>query len=164
MIIGGCMGLGLWYREQFRGRLIALRQMARVLELFAGEIRYGKSTLPECCGQLANHVEEPYRKCFRDIFQQMEKNDGITFAAIYRDCMQSCLQELPLSGDDRNLMLTLFSEHDFADGEMQIRSLARRSEVLEETINVLERDMREKCRLAVGMGVMSGLLLVIVLL
>ena len=50
MIFTGCLGLGIWYRFQLEGRIKALRVLQNLLELMAGEVRYGRATLPECCG------------------------------------------------------------------------------------------------------------------
>ena len=56
MIFGGCLGLGLWYRSQLNGRIGALRSLRNILELLAGEVRYGRDTLPECCGHISRYL------------------------------------------------------------------------------------------------------------
>lgn len=155
--------MGVWYREQFRGRLKTLRELKKVLELFGGEIRYGCSTLPECCLVLAKQTQEPYSECFGRIYSRMEDNEGEAFEKVYREEMKSCLDRLPVVREDKNLMLTVFTGENFADPEMQIRALERRLEELEVTIRSLETELNGKCRMAVGLGVMSGLLLVVVL-
>ena len=51
LILLGCFGMGLWYRQQFLGRLYTIRGLIRILEQWISEIRYNGSTLPECCRQ-----------------------------------------------------------------------------------------------------------------
>lgn len=78
--------------------------------------------------------------------------------------MEECLKGLPLIGEDKLNFLTLFSDNGFEDEGMQIRSIEQSKELLQQTIGRLEKENAEKCRMAVGLGAMSGLLLVIILL
>lgn len=164
MIVGGCLGMGLWYREAFRGRLEALRNLQRILEMLISEIRYGRSTLPECCGHIAGRLQEPYRSCFVTIHDRVVENTGVIFGQIFREQMEECLKGLPLEEADRRCFFTLFGENGFEDETMQIRSIEQCKELLLSTIGRLERENTEKCRMAVGLGAMSGLLLVIILI
>ena len=45
LILLGCFGMGLWYRQQFLGRLYTIRELSRILEQWISEIRYNGSTL-----------------------------------------------------------------------------------------------------------------------
>lgn len=128
------------------------------------EIRYGKATLPECCRRLAGTVEEPYRECLWDIYEKMKENTGESFAKVFRSRMTQCLETLGLEKEDREHFLHFTAENSFADGKMQLRSMEQSRELLKTTIEMLEREKGEKCRMAVGLGAMSGLLLIIVLL
>ncbi len=161
--MSGCMGMGLWYKELFVGRLESLRSLQRILEMLAGEIRYGKATLPECCIQIAGRLQEPYRSCFQQIYNRMAENVGISFGQVFREEMEQCMEGLPLTPQDRKYFLDLFVDNGFEDENMQIRSMEQCQEILKNTTNRLERENTEKCRMAVGLGAMSGLLLVIIL-
>jgi hypothetical protein len=78
--------------------------------------------------------------------------------------MERCLKDTPLTIQDRENFLSLFAEHGFEDENMQIRVIEQGREVLQQSIDCVERENREKCRMAVGLGAMSGLLLLIVLM
>lgn len=127
------------------------------------EIRYGKSTLPECCNHIAGHLAEPYGSCFVRIYDRMRENTGIVFGQVFREEMKGCLDSLPLKYEDKNRFLLLFPDNGFEDESMQIRTIEQNKELLQHTITALERENTEKCRMAVGLGAMSGLLLIIVL-
>ena len=60
MIAVSCSGLGVWYAWNMQQRLQHLHTMNRIIELLVSLLQYGKSTLPECCCQLAAQAEEPY--------------------------------------------------------------------------------------------------------
>ena len=164
MILGGCLGMGLWYRGRFVGRLRTLRLLQRIQELLISEIRYGRATLPECCLQIAGRLPEPYRQYLIHIYDKMQENTGVIFGQVFSEYMGACLEELPVTGEDRKIFLTVFTEQGFQDEGMQIRSIEQSKELLEHTIEKLEAENNEKCRMAVGLGAMSGLLIVIVLL
>ena len=93
MIMSGCMGLGMWYRQQFIQRLQCLRTLQQILELLMGEVRYGKATLPECCRRIGERQEEPYKESLCSIYQRMEANHGESFQTVFCEQMSACLDK-----------------------------------------------------------------------
>lgn len=163
MIMGGCFGLGMWYRAQFFGRIRSLRVLRNILELLAGEVRYGRATLPECCSHIARYLEPPFREAFCKIGERMEANEGISFGEVFREEAEAGLDTLPIRRDDREEFLRFAMQTGFADGQMQLRTLEQSMERLKIRSEKLEQENAEKCRMAVGLGAMSGLLLLLVL-
>lgn len=164
MIVGGCLGLGLWYREQFIGRINALRTLALILEMLMSEIRYGKASLPECCRNLASRLDEPYSSCLDDVGGETGGENGASFSGVFCDSMENCLKTQPLKKEDREIFLQPFHGQGFQDGAMQLRNMEQALVRISDGITLLEKERREKCNMAVGLGAMSGLLLVIILL
>lgn len=156
--------MGLWYREQFLCRLKVLKQLEEILEMFMSEIRYGKATLPECCMRMGERLKEPYGSCFVHIYQRMKENTGVGFGEVFSEEMGECLSRFPLTEEDKTEFLRFAAENSFAEGAMQLKRMESGREQLRRTVEVLERETAEKCRVAVGLGAMSGLLLVIILL
>jgi len=163
MILGGCLGMGLWYKEGFVGRIRALRELKRIQEMLIGEIHYGKDTLPECCKNIAGHFPEPYADCLNQIHNRMRENSGMVFSHVFCEEMQRGLEGLPITAEDKKCFLAMFSDKGYGDEAMQIRSIEHSEELLHHTITQLERENKEKCKMAVGLGAMSGLLLLVVL-
>ncbi len=141
-----------------------MRNLERIQEMLISEIRYGKATLPECCIHIAGHVSEPYSSYFVHIYERMRENRGEMFGEVFGENMEECLGLLPLTEEDKRIFLSLFSDSGFEDEGMQIRSIEQSKEQLQHTISTLETENTEKCRMAVGLGAMSGLLLLVVLL
>lgn len=156
--------MGLWYRERFTGRLSCLRDLQRIQELLVSEIRYGRATLPECCSSIALRLPEPYSSCLSAVYERMRENAGVMFGQVFREEMSPCLDKLPLAEADKKCFLSLFTECGFEEERMQIRTIEQNKELLQQTITELERENKEKCRMAVGLGALSGLLLVVVLI
>lgn len=163
MILTGCAGTGLWYRSWFLGRIRALRQLAAILELLCSEIRYGRATLPECCGHAASRLPEEYRGAFRRIAERMRENTGESFAAVFAGETGKALDSLPLKEADRQEFLRFATQGSFADGQMQLRVIEQSREQLLKTVAVLESESADKCRMAIGLGAMSGLMIILVL-
>ena len=140
-----------------------MRSLRYILELLASEVRYGRASLPECCGHIARYLSPPFDGAFREIGWQMAENTGRTFGEVFRQEMGTVLQELPLKAEDREAFLEFTLQTGFADAQMQLRILEQCTERLRVTQEQLERGIAEKSRMAVGLGVMGGLLLILVL-
>ncbi len=164
MIVGGCLGLGIGKRQQLLMRVQVLYDLLHILDLLKSEIRYGRATLPECCRQIAERTQEPYKSCFYKVFLQMQQNTGEKFDAIFEEKFRECLSVLPLEETDRKEFLQFMASGSFVEEQMQLSTIEKTQEGLHHKLKVLEKDNAEKCRMAVGLGAMSGLFLVIILL
>lgn len=164
MIFAGCAGLGAWYGNRYRNQVQALRQFCYILELFEGEIRYGRSLLAECCYLLAGRMEQPYRNCFLQIYEKMQENEGESFRKICEGCLRSGLKEVEAKEEDKDLFIQCFSEAGFQEDVLQMRMIEQGKKRLSDRLCRVEGESVSKCKLALGMGVMSGLLLIILLL
>lgn len=163
MIFSGCMGLGMWYFCQMKGRIKALGSLGNILGLLASEVRYGRATLPECCGHAARHSQAPFREAFLTISRRMEENTGESFGEAFREEIGKVLAKLPLDAGDREDFLQFVEQTGFVDGRLQLRVIEQSMEKLCGTRERLERESAEKGRMAVGLGVMGGLALILVL-
>ena len=163
VIFTGCLGLGLWYRYQFGARIKALRVLEHILELLASEVRYGRAALPECCSHIAGGLSEDFRAAFLEVGRRMEENLGASFGEVFGEEMEKVLERLPLSSEDRAHFLGFAARTGYSDSQMQMREIEQSRELLRDTRKKLETENAEKCRMAVGLGAMGGLLVILVL-
>lgn len=164
LILSGSMGLGLWYREQFKLRLQNLRTLRDILEMMMSEVRYSKATLPECCLKLSMRMGEPYASVFSGVHGEMLENNGEDFGQIFSGHFRKCLEGLPLGREEKGLFLQFAEECGYEDAKMQIASMEQYQERLDALAGRLESELTEKSRMAMGLGIMGGLLLVILLI
>lgn len=172
LIIGGCSGIGFWYRRRFHTALWHLRYMQRTLELFMSEIRYSKSTLPECCRKVGEKAEEPYKTALLEIYHGMlpsvhsglERTGGTGFSDKWREVMGQALREIPVSQEEKEMFLGFSACCGLADNQMQIRAIEQYRDMLTTAIRNRERDLEKQGRMAAGLGIMSGLLLAVILI
>lgn len=163
MIISGCLGMGLWYRARFGERIRVLRSLGRILELLSSEVRYGRATLPECCGHVAKSLTGSFSAAFLAVGRRMEENGGDSFGEVFREELGKVLGGLPLLESDREAFLQFAGQTGFSDCQMQLRALEQSGELLRNIWEKLEREHEGKCRMAVGLGAMGGLLLLLLL-
>ncbi len=164
MIFLGCSGLGLWYSRQFQKQYRDLQEMCRILELFAGHVRYGRSTLPECCMVLTERVGEPYKSSFLHIYNEACSNEGECFGILCEETLRKELKTLNVDKTDKELFISCFSKCGFAENIMQLRIIEQSREELEQKAKALNKENPSKCRLALSLGTMSGLLLIVLFL
>lgn len=164
LIFTGCTGLGLWYGWQFTLQLRALQEFCRILELFLGEIRFGRSTLPQCCLKLAERTEEPYKQGFQMIYERIQENSGESFEEICTSCLEQGLKGVRAHTHDKELFIQCFSKSGFEEDTLQLRSIEQTKEELEDRMSALSKENASKCRLALSLGTMSGLLIIILFL
>lgn len=164
MILVGCGGLGVWYGEQYREQVRTLQRFIHILELFEAEIRYGKCLLAECCLRLSEKLEEPYKGIFIEIYQKSMEYSGDSFGYICRQSMEYGMRELVAKTGDKELLINCFAKSGYEEDVLQLRVIEQTKKQLEQRLEYVSKENMSKYRVALGMGVMSGLLLVILLI
>ncbi len=163
MIFAGCAGLGVWYGAQFRERIRVLKEFCYVLELFLSEIRFAKCTLPEGCMRVAQRVKEPYASLLAAIYVQSCENTGESFGELCRKILVEGLIGESVGEEDKALFVECFVNSGFEEDIMQLRVMEQAKAELEKKIILLEEGLTSRCRLALSLGTMSGLLIIILL-
>lgn len=163
MILSGCFGLGLWYRKQFLGRLHTVRELIRIQEQWISEIRYNGSTLPECCRQIGRQREDRLGEICTEVYREYTEAEGSGFLEIAGESFRRQLRTLPLKKEDIDEFLLFAGKEGYVDESMQIKSIELSRQGLEHAVAMQQREIVQKCRLSLGLGAMSGLLILLLL-
>lgn len=163
MILIGSLGMGFRYRNEFTGRIQALRMLRTILVLLEGEVRYGRDTLAECCGHISVRMKGDCKSAFALVAERMRQNSGENFESIFRDCVEPVLKSMPLKPEDREEFFRFMGSYGCADSSLQLRLLEQSREQLETKAGELAAGNNERCRMAVSLGCMGGLLIILVL-
>ena len=164
MILLGCLGLGFWYQGQFLGRLHAIQELIRIQEQWISEIRYNSSTLPECCRQIGRRRQDRLGEICSEVYREYMTRGGTGFLELAEESFRRQLQTLPLKTEDIDQFLLFAGREGYADETMQIRAIELSRQGLEQTARLQQQEITQKCRLSVGLGVMSGMLLLLLLI
>lgn len=164
MIMGGCTAIGFFYKEKCYAGLKHLQVMQQILELFMSEIRYGKATLPECCGNIAKKVVQPYGQALEEIWQGTQWQSGSGFTENWRIHMEQALVNVPVSKREKEMFLGFASCCGLNDNRMQVRTVEQHRDMLASAVKARETEVQKQGKMAAGLGIMSGLLLTVVLI
>lgn len=164
LVIAGCSGMGLKFKSELGSGLWNMRYLRQLLEMMISEIRYNKSTLPECCRQVGKKMEEPYASTLQNIYELLQEYNGLSFAECWEQEMAKCLVRVPISKKERELVLGFASCGGLTENNMQIRAIEQYRDMIDSAIKKREESLSEQGRMATGLGIMSGLLLIIILL
>ena len=164
LILIGCSGLGVWYSMQFRLHIYNLKQMCHILCMLENYVRFGRSTMGECCGMIAGRVENPFRSGLEEIAVEMKKNEGSTLGQVSRKSLMKHLKKIVVSQREKEEFIACFEQEGYEDEGMQIQSIIRGRQELEAAWQELNVSLSSRCRLAISLGTMSGLLLVVLFL
>ena len=96
LILLGCFGMGLWYRQQFLGRLYTIRELIRILEQWISEIRYNGSTLPECCRQTGRQRKDRLGEICTEVYREYAETEDAGFLELAEKSFRRQLRMLPL--------------------------------------------------------------------
>lgn len=163
LILTGCLGLGLWYRQQMVQRLHFTRALICILEQWISEIRYNRSTLPECCRQIGRQRTDRLGEICDNVYREYEETEGVRFLELAGISFRRQLQTLPLKKEEVEAFLLFMGKEGYTEEAMQIRAMELSRQRLEETAEAQQREISAKCRLSVGLGAMSGLLILLLL-
>ena len=152
LILLGCFGMGLWYRQQFLGRLYTIRELIRILEQWISEIRYNGRQRKDRLGEICTEV-----------YREYAETEDAGFLELAEKSFRRQLRMLPLKKEDIEEFLRFAEKEGYADETMQIKSIELSRQGLEHTADMQQREITQKCRLSVGLGAMSGLLILLLL-
>ena len=158
----GCMGLGWSFRDRLKKSLEEQYQIRQMLKMLQNEIVYSRAPLPEACLRIAGRMPEPYREAFMGIHKEMAAGHGTAFGVVWRKRMEACAGQLALPAEEKARLLEVGSCVGFMDGQMQAQALEQHIHRLELSIEKQEKEMADKSKVIMSLGVMGGLLIVII--
>ena len=164
LLVSGSIGLGLSARDRLKNNLEVLYQIRQIFKMFQNEITYSRAPLPEACRRIGMRMEEPYRNAFLMIHEEMLENNGKSFTVIWKKHMEKCLKEIPVSQEDKKIFLDFGNCIGFADGEMQAEAMEQYMHKINISVERLEKDMVNKCKVIMSLSVMGGLMIAVILI
>ena len=163
-ILAGCVGWGTGRIREEQGRIQHLREMIFIIRRIRDEISYGKHTLPEICLILAECCSPLYRLHFRQIYEQMEQRGGSALDHIWARKMEKCLQDAPLSEEEKDILKYLPQNMGMQEEKLQAESIGRSVELIARNCRKAEDAYENKARMIFSVSVLTGIFLTILLL
>lgn len=164
LVIFGAAGFGFACKQDMQNKLYHTKCLRNILELLESEIRYSKAAVPEACYMASHRVEKPYSTGLSNVWNVMCANKGLPFSIVWKQEMGKFLKDIPVGEKEKELFLQFAESSGFADNQMQLRTMERCRESLEQSIIKQEESMENKTKVVMSMGLIGGLFLTIVLL
>ena len=121
LILLGCFGMGLWYRQQFLGRLYTIRELIRILEQWISEIRYNGSTLPECCRQTGRQRKDRLGEICTEVYREYAETEDAGFSGTGGEKLSQTAADASSEKEDIVEFLRFAEKEGYADETMQIK-------------------------------------------
>ncbi|HKM04684.1 MAG TPA: stage III sporulation protein AB [Lachnospiraceae bacterium] len=161
LTILGTTGFGLSLKKEMKQRIYHLKYIKKLFFYLQNEVEYHKSTLQEACENISKRAEEPYLKLYGKINLDMIENRGYPFGEVWKRNLIIMRDKIPITNKDMDLLMQ-FMEESFQDGKMQCKEIGFYIDKMQELIDLLENEYRNKSKIYVSLGVMSGILCTII--
>lgn len=163
-VIGATTYTGIWYGEQLQEHIRQLTKIRKILLDLYCDVEYGGCTLSESLERIAKKQDILLREWLGDLCEKMRLDKGLPFEEIFERSVYDKLTNSALSAQDIKRMAEFGKSLGSTQRVNQLRAIQIYQKELEQRIEELESDCREKRKISRILGISSGVLIVILLL
>lgn len=156
--------LGFMKGQQYKERIRYLKVLERIFQELLADIHFGKITFSESFGRIAGNVSAPYDRFLKNLCGELKWKRGRSFAAIFSEEIDQCLQNSFLEAPDIQELKELGSIMDGADKDTQIHRIENYLQNLKKKRNGLEEAAVGQQKVCQALGISGGIFLLIILL
>ncbi len=164
LVLAGSTGYGVNLCIELNEGLTNVRYVIHILDAFLSEVGFRRLSLPECCRVIAKESTEPYKSMLSNVYQAYEMEGKGEFTTCWKLEMEKGLKKLPLSAEEKTVILQLFDGAAIYDLDRQKSILESRKVLLSKYQKKREQEIAEKKKVYTSLGFMAGLLLVLILI
>ncbi len=162
-IIIGCAGVGICLREKIYDTLEQMRIIIQILKNISNEVLYHKNTLEDAVKIVAVKQKEPFDDLLLHVTGRYQDNSGISFATAWQEAFEEYKDELYLSKETTEQLMTLFSATQ-RNPQLQYEKIRETIGRIEDELHVMEKNSSNQGRMYVCLGVLTGMISTIILI
>lgn len=163
MVMAGSVCAGLWYRLRYLERLANLRECQRAISILQGEIRYGRTPLPEACHEVERRVCGVSRLFFRRVAERL-KEGACSVGQVWNETTEDVFSSAQMRSEDREEWRRLGNTLGYLDVEMQLRTMDMYLQRLQTSIAQADAERSNRTRMYPLLGTFGGVLICLVLI
>ena len=163
-ILAGCIGWGSNKIKEEKNRIRHLQELIRIIRRIQNEVTYGKHTMPEICLILSKSSKEPYRECFRSIYELSVRQDGACLEQLWEQQVDQYLQRVCLQEDEKEILKRLPQNSGIQEEKFQAESIGQSMDLLTRKCAQVEDAYENKSRVIFSLSILAGVFLTILLL
>lgn len=164
LILSSCSGMGWYFSSELRTRIKDLKELKKLIYLLKGDIRYANTPLPEAVQALSIRHGGKYKSFLTYISNKLLELSGVTFYEIWKEAVNKKLDKTSLNKKDIQGLIQLGETLGYLDKDMQMNTLELYISGLEEEIEELSKNVKEKSYLYNSLGVMGGIFITIIMI
>lgn len=164
LVITSSAGIGFFFSSEMKSRIEDLKELRKLIVLLRGDIRYANTPLPEAIHSIARRHDGTFKPFFHFIYEKLSELSGETFSQVWKEAVEKELCNTSLLKKDK-LDLIQFGENlGYLDKEMQMNTLDLYISQIEDEIEDLSKNVKEKSYLFNSLGIMAGIFITIVMI
>jgi len=160
MVILAGGGWGMLQAAKIEECYRQMRYLRKLIFRIRSEIRYSRQVLPEAFLHVGSEAQEPYKMWLVFFCGRL----GEKLAGIWEEETRKYLAETGIPQDMMESLIRLGSELGTIDIEMQVKTLDLYLEQMEQKMEDMRTEQKERIRLYQCVGVTGGIFLAIILL
>lgn len=162
LLSGSLIGISL--SKEYEMRIVHLKQLKKMLMLLKGEINYNNSDICESVITVAERTENVVGEFLKHVVEKFEKNK-VSLKCAWDLGVENILGiETKLTEKELSYIKELGTNLGITDKETQINNILSCIEAINLSIDELNENKTEKCKLYKTLGVMASAFLTIVLI
>ncbi len=172
LVIAGSLALGVRIAWSMKSRVLALREMDRIIGYIEGELRCKHSMLAEALYNVSRKTKAPYSSWLFSLMSAVEgqgllssEDDGVAdFYTMWCKSLEELRLSSCLTSKDINQLYDVGKALGYLDIESQQMNLMLERELIKKTISELDKDVGARMKNAVILCFLGGIMTVIALL
>lgn len=164
MVILAGSGWGMLQATKIEECYRQMRYLRKLIFRIRSEIRYSRRVLPEAFLSVGSEAQEPYKMWLLSLYERLENRQGTSLSGIWEEETRTHLPVIGIPQDMLESLIRLGGELGTIDIEMQVRTLDLYLEQMEQKMEDMRTEQKEKIRLYQCIGVTGGVFLAIILL
>ena len=147
MVILAGSGWGMLQAAKIEECYRQMRYLRKLIFRIRSEIRYSRRVLPEAFLSVGSEAQEPYKMWLLSLYERLENRQGTSLAGIWEEETRTHLPVIGIPQDMLESLIRLGGELGTIDIEMQVRTLDLYLEQMEQKMEDMRTEQKEKIRL-----------------
>ena len=164
LILGATLWIGAYFAAKEKYRLQELEELERSILLLQGQIQYLSAPLPEVLESTAWKTNGMIGEVYQQAAKRMQEREGGSAEEIWAEVWQGKAERLFLTTEDVDAVLLFGKTLGYLDKEQQESSIQLLLRYIRNALEQGRKRLDKNGRLYYGMGGLSGLLVVVMLL
>lgn len=163
LVIIGSAGFAQSICREGKKRLELLKRMRGIFVDMKYYIAYQKAAIPELLWKLSDKCDDEFCAAFKEIYVKVCR-EGESFPLIWKQQMETALVNLPLTTEEKNIMMNFPSCLGFMEENAQAGALDEMLREINLHIDELTADQKSKNKMIMSLGVAVGAMITILLI